>query len=53
VRSEGDSNGERSGLQMRIAETEKRFVVHSDEMLTAFFELERVPRESWRFLNAE
>jgi hypothetical protein len=30
----------------------KRFVVHADEILTAFLELERVMRESLRFLNA-
>jgi hypothetical protein len=32
--------GERSGLQTRIANG-KRFVVHADEKLTAFVELER------------
>jgi hypothetical protein len=31
----------------------KRFVARSDEMLTAFLELERVTRESFRFPNAE
>ena len=31
----------------------KRFVARSDEMLSAFLELERVARESLRFLNAE
>jgi hypothetical protein len=31
----------------------KRFVVRADEKLTAFFELQRVTRESFRFLNAE
>ena len=31
----------------------KRYVVRADEKLTAFFELERVTRESFRFLNAE
>jgi len=30
----------------------KRFVAHADEKLTAFLELERVTRESLRFLNA-
>jgi hypothetical protein len=29
----------------------KRFVVHADEKLTAFLELERATRESSRFLN--
>jgi hypothetical protein len=42
---------------MRIANAHrddgKRFVVHADEKLTAFLELERVTRESLRFLNAE
>jgi hypothetical protein len=31
----------------------KRYVARSDEKLTAFLELERVARESLRFLNAE
>jgi hypothetical protein len=31
----------------------KRYVVHADEKLTAFLELERVTRESLRFSNAE
>jgi hypothetical protein len=31
----------------------KRFVVSSDEKLTAFLELQRVTRESLRFPNAE
>jgi len=31
----------------------KHFVVHADEKLTAFLELERVARESLRFQNAE
>jgi hypothetical protein len=31
----------------------QRFVVHADEKLTAFLELERVTRESFRFQNAE
>jgi hypothetical protein len=31
----------------------KRFVARSDEKLTAFLELERVTRESLRFLTAE
>jgi hypothetical protein len=31
----------------------KRFVARSDEMLTAFLELEIVTRESLRFLKAE
>jgi hypothetical protein len=32
--------GDRSGLQTHIATTEKRFVVHGDEKVTAFMELE-------------
>jgi hypothetical protein len=35
---------ERSGLQPRIAATEKRFVVRADEELTAFVELESAIR---------
>jgi hypothetical protein len=31
----------------------KRFVVHADEKLTAFLELEKITRESLRFQNAE
>jgi hypothetical protein len=31
----------------------KRFVMRADEELTAFLELQRVTRESLRFLNAE
>jgi hypothetical protein len=30
-----------------------RFVVHADEKLTAFLELERVARQSLRFPNAK
>jgi hypothetical protein len=36
--------GERSGLQTRTATTEKRLVVHADEKLTAFVELESAVR---------
>jgi hypothetical protein len=38
--------GEQSGLLMHIAVTEKRFVVRSDEKLTAFVELESAIRDS-------
>ena len=31
----------------------KGFIVRADEKLTAFLELERLTRESLRFLNAE
>jgi hypothetical protein len=34
-------------------DNEKRFVVHADEKLTAFLDLQRVTRESFRFPNAE
>jgi len=34
-------------------ESGKRFMVSADEKLTAFLELERVTRQSFRFLNAE
>jgi hypothetical protein len=44
---------EPSGISDAHRDDGKRFVVHADEMLTAFLELERVPRESLRFLNAE
>jgi hypothetical protein len=40
-------------LLTHIAAMEKRFVVHADERLTAFLELEKVTRELFRFLNAE
>lgn len=46
------ARGERSGLQMRTA-TMESFIVHADELLTAFLELERVTRKSLRFPNAE
>ena len=36
--------GEQFGLQTHIAATEKRFVVHADEKLTAFVELESAIR---------
>jgi len=45
--------GEQSLLQMRTATTVTGFVVHSDEKLSAFVELERVSRESLRFPNVE
>jgi hypothetical protein len=36
--------GEQSSLQMRIGGDGKRFVVHADEKLTAFLELETAIR---------
>jgi hypothetical protein len=36
-----------------IPQRRKRFTVIADNKLTAFFELERVTRESLRFQNAE
>jgi hypothetical protein len=45
--------GEGSGLLMRTATTEKRFVVRANEKLRALLELEKVTRESLRFQNAE
>jgi hypothetical protein len=45
--------GERSGLLTLTATTESAFVVHADEKLSAFVELERVSRESLRFPNVE
>jgi hypothetical protein len=44
---------EPSGISDAHRDDGKRFVVHADEMLTAFLQLERVSRESLRFLNAE
>jgi hypothetical protein len=45
------------GRTIRIADAHrddgKRFVVCSEEKLTAFLELERITRESLRFQNAE
>jgi hypothetical protein len=45
------------GRTTRIADAHRgdgqRFVVHADEKLTAFLELQRVTRESFRFPNAE
>ena len=46
---------DRQGQTIFIADAHrddgKRFVVHADEKLTAFLELERVTRESFHFLN--
>ena len=48
-----DSNGRTIWIADAHRDNGKRFVVHSDEKLTAFLELERVTRESLRFQNAE
>jgi hypothetical protein len=40
--------GERSGLLMRTAATDKRFVVRADEKLTGFAELESAIRQRWQ-----
>jgi hypothetical protein len=47
------SPGEPSGISDAHCDDGKRFVVHADEMLTTFLQLERIPREPLRFLNAE
>ena len=49
----GWSGGCVSAVDAEDRDDGKRFVVHADEMLTAFLELEGAPRESLRFLNAE
>jgi hypothetical protein len=48
-----DSNGRTIFVADAHRDDGKRFIVRSDEKLTAFLELERVTRESLRFLNAE
>ena len=48
-----DSNGRTIWIGDAHRDDGKRFVVHADEKLTAFLELEKVTRESFRFLNAE
>jgi hypothetical protein len=48
-----DSEGRTIWIADAHRDDGKRFVVHADEKLTAFVELERVTHESFRFLNAE
>jgi hypothetical protein len=48
-----DSNGRTIWIADAHRDDGKRFIVTADEKLTAFLELERVTRESFRFLNAE
>jgi hypothetical protein len=45
--------GERSGLQTRIADDGKRFVVHADERLTAFvgYRIVYTAGGGWRLRN--
>jgi hypothetical protein len=47
-----DSNG-RTIVADTHRDNGKRFIVTADEKLTAFLELQRVTRESFRFLNPE
>jgi hypothetical protein len=47
------ATGGRSGLLTQDSDDEKRFVARADEKLTVFLELERVTRDSLRFLNPE
>jgi hypothetical protein len=44
-----DSNGQTIFVADAHRDNGKRFVVHADEKLTAFLELEKVSRESSRF----
>jgi hypothetical protein len=50
-------SGSRGGGSVWIADAHcddgKRFVVHANEKLTAFLELEKATRKSLRFSNAE
>jgi hypothetical protein len=48
-----DSQGRTIWIADAHRDDGKRFVVRSEEKLTAFLELQRVTRESLRFLNAE
>jgi hypothetical protein len=48
-----DCNGRTIWIADAHGDDDQRFVVHADEKLTAFLELEKVTRESLRFLNAE
>ena len=43
--------GERSGLQTRIGDDQKRFVVRADEKLTAFLEIKSATRGSPSFTH--
>ena len=48
-----DSNGQTIFVADAHRNNGKRFIVTADEKLRAFLELQRVTRESFRFLNAE
>ena len=48
-----DSNGRTIWIADAHRGDGKRFIVHADEKLSAFVELERVSRESLRFPNVE
>ena len=48
-----DSNGQTIFVADAHRDNGKRFIVTADEKLTAFLELERVARESFRFPNPE
>ena len=48
-----DSNGQTIWIVDAHRDDGKRFIVHADEKLSAFVELERVSRESLRFPNVE
>jgi hypothetical protein len=48
-----DSNGRTIFVADAHRDNGKRFIVTADEKLTAFLELQRVTRESFRFPNAE
>jgi hypothetical protein len=47
-----DCNGQTIWLADAHRDNGKRLVAHAEEKLTAFVELERVTRESFRFQNA-
>jgi hypothetical protein len=48
-----DSNGQTIFVVDAHRHNGKRFIVTADKKLTAFLELQRVTRESFRFPNAE
>jgi hypothetical protein len=51
--SAADSEGRTIWIVDAHRDDGQRFVVHADEILTVFIELERITRESLRFSNAE
>ncbi len=48
-----DSEGRTIWIADAHRDDGRRFIVHADERLTAFLELEKVTRESFRFPNSE